>query len=74
MYIYIIYNYMVLTSLKDKSILLSNTHFSSLIDMCTLLDRKNISSKTNGQVAARRVTDWAYYQKALLLCSLVSYS
>ena len=38
------------------TIMIAQKHFSSLIDMRTLLDRKNISSRTNGQVAARRVT------------------
>ena len=31
-------------------------HISVALGMRTLLDRKNISSRTNGQVAARRVT------------------
>ena len=31
-------------------------HISVAVDMRTLLGRKNISSRTNGQVAARRVT------------------
>ena len=31
-------------------------HISVAVDMRTLLDRKNFSSRTNGQVAARRVT------------------
>ena len=31
-------------------------HISVTVDMRTLLDRKNFSSRTNGQMAARRVT------------------
>ena len=43
-------------------LLWSRRHISVALDMHTLLDRKNISSRTNGQVGASRVT--AYYQKA----------
>ena len=41
-------------------------HISVAVDMRTLLDRTNFSSRTNGQVAARRVTGliikrlWSY--------------
>ena len=31
-------------------------HISVVVNMRTLLDRNNFSSRTNGQVAARRVT------------------
>ena len=41
-------------------------HISVAVDMRTLLDRKTFSSITNGQVAARS-SDWAYYQKALII-------
>ena len=44
-------------------------HISVAVDMRTLLDRKNFSSSSNGQVAAHRVT--AYYQKAFLTLSFV---
>ena len=37
-------------------LLWSCRHISVAVDMRTLLDRKNFSSITNGQVAARRVT------------------
>ena len=43
-------------------------HISVAVDMRTLLDRNNFSSRTNGQVAARRMT--AYYQKAACITDL----
>ena len=43
-------------------------HISVAVDMHTLLDRKNFSSRTNGKVAARPVT--AYYQTTALTLSI----
>ena len=53
-------------------------HVSVALDMRTLLDRKNISSRTNGQVAARRVTGLIIkrliIQSSGLSCGLVELS
>ena len=38
------------------TIIIAQTHFSSLRHVHVIGSRKNISSRTNGQVAARRVT------------------
>ena len=51
------------------TIIIAQYTFSVAVDMRTLLDRKNFSSKTNGQVAARRVAGlvikrlWSYLER-----------
>ena len=51
------------------TIMIAQYTFSVAVDMRTLLDRNNFSSKTNGQVAARRVAGlilkrlWSYLER-----------
>ena len=43
-------------------------HILVAVEMCTLLDRNNFSSSSNGQMAAHRVTGLIIKMLRLLLC------
>ena len=54
--IWIYHNHYLPCTYNSKRCRYVRRHISVALDMRTLLDRKNISSRTNGRVAARRVT------------------